>query len=60
MQPFKNKVRLEVSGIRNGDSSRVKARVKQKKEQTEVSDGQFPAYIIIIEFSTPISYVEKK
>ncbi|BAY84433.1 hypothetical protein NIES267_39290 [Calothrix parasitica NIES-267] len=59
-QPFKNKVRLEVSGIRKGDSSRVKARIKQKKEQTEVSDGEFPAYIIIVEFSTPLSYVECK
>ena len=44
----------------HGDSSRVKARIKQKKEQTEVSDGEFPAYIIIVEFSTPISYVERK
>jgi len=36
--PFQNRVRLEVSGIRSGDSSRVKARVKQKKEQTNPSD----------------------
>ena len=59
-QPFKNKVRLEVSGIRKGNLSLVKARVKQKKEQTKVSDGLFPAYIIIVEFSTPLSYVECK
>ena len=44
----------------HGNLSLVKARVKQKKEQTEVSDGQFPAYIIIVEFSTPLSYVEIK
>lgn len=59
-QLFENKVRLEVSGIRKGDSSRIKARLKQKKEQTKVSDGQFPAYIIVVEFSTPLSYVEKR
>ena len=59
-QLFENKVRLEVSGIRKGDSSRVKARIKQKKEQTKVSDGQFPAYIIVVEFSTPLSDVEKR
>ncbi|BDA74130.1 hypothetical protein CAL7716_082960 [Calothrix sp. PCC 7716] len=53
--PFQNRVRLEVSGIRSGDSSRVKARVKQKKEQTKPSDGQYPAYVIVVEFSTPIS-----
>jgi hypothetical protein len=58
--PFTNKVRLEVSGIRSGDSSRVKARVKQKKEQTNPSDGQFPAYIIVVECSTPLSFVAIK
>jgi hypothetical protein len=58
--PFTNKVRLEVSGIRSGDASRVKARVKQKKEQTNPSDGQFPAYIIVVEFSTPLSFVAIK
>lgn len=58
--PFQNKVRLEVSGIRKGDDSRVKARVKQKKEQTIPSDGKYPAYIIIVEFSTPLSFIAKK
>ncbi len=58
--PFQNKVRLEVSGIRKGDSSRVKARVKQKKKQTKPSDGKYPAYIVVIEFSTPLSFVVKK
>ena len=58
--PFQNKVRLEVSGIRKGDYSRLKARVKQKKEQTKPSDGKYPAYIIVVEFSTPLSFVTKK
>lgn len=58
--PFQDKVRLEVSGIRKGNLARVKARVKQKKEQTKVSDGIFPAYIIVVEFSTPLSCVERR
>lgn len=58
--PFQNKVRLEVSGIRKGNERRVKARVKQKKEQTIPSDGEYPAYIIVVEFSTPLSVIAKK
>lgn len=58
--PFQNKVRLEVSGIRKGDDNRVKARVKQKKEQTKLTDGTFPAYIIVVEFSIPLSFVAIK
>ncbi|WP_245912210.1 hypothetical protein [Brunnivagina elsteri] len=58
--PFQKKVRLEVSGIRKGNSSRIKARVKQKKEQTKPSDGQFPAYVIVLEFSTPFCFVARK
>ena len=49
---------LEVSGIRKGDNSRVKARVKQKK-QTKLSDGKYPAYIIVVEFSIPLSFVAR-
>ncbi|MEH2318575.1 hypothetical protein [Nostoc sp.] len=58
--PFQNKVRLEVSGIRKADDSRVRARVKQKIEQTNPSDGTFPAYIIIVEFSRPLSFIVEK
>lgn len=58
--PFQNKVRLEVSGIRQGDNSRIKARVKQKKEQTKPSDGRYPAYIIVVEFSKPLSFIARK
>ncbi|MEH2418761.1 hypothetical protein [Nostoc sp.] len=58
--PFQNKVRLEVSGIRKADDSRVRARIKQKIEQTNPSDGEFPAYIIIVEFSRPLSFIVEK
>jgi hypothetical protein len=58
--PFQNKARLEVSGIRRGDSARVKARVEQKKRQTERSAGKLPAYIVVVEFAAPMTQVAKK
>ncbi|MDZ8054165.1 MAG: hypothetical protein RMX68_017240 [Aulosira sp. ZfuVER01] len=58
--PFQNKVRLEVSGIRKADNSRIRARIKQKIEQTNPSDGKFPAYIIVVEFSRPQSFIVEK
>lgn len=58
--PFQNKVRLEVSGIRKAEDSRIRARIKQKIEQTNPSDGKFPAYIIVVEFSRPQSFILEK
>ena len=58
--PFQKQVRLEVSGIRKGDDSRVRARVKQKLEQTNPSDGDLPAYIVVVEFSKPLSVMVQK
>ncbi|MGH7595845.1 MAG: hypothetical protein ACREOI_05800 [bacterium] len=58
--PFQNKARLEISGIRKGDDSTVKARVQQKLKQTERSKGMFPAYIVVVEFSKPLSHVVKR
>ena len=61
MLPFQRMARLEVSGIRKGNRSQIKARVKQKTEQTGVSDAEgLPAYIIVVEFSRPISVVSAK
>lgn len=50
---FQHTARLEVSGINRGDDSAVKARVKKKLIQTSVTDGVLPAYVIVVEFSTP-------
>lgn len=59
--PFQKKARLEVSGIRRGNRSRVRARVRQKLEQVKPSDSiGLPAYIVVVEFSTPLSKVVKK
>ena len=57
--PFQNAVRLEVSGIRKGDDSRVKARVKLKVEQVSPTDD-IPAYIVVVEFSNPLAFIVKK
>ncbi len=58
--PFEDAARLEVSGILEGNESTIKTRVKQKKAQTYPTDGVFPAYISVIEFSKPVSHLEKK
>jgi hypothetical protein len=59
--PFQRMARLEVSGIRQGNQSQINARVKQKTAQTRVSDTQgLPAYIIVVEFSRPISIISVK
>lgn len=59
--PFQRMARLEVSGIRKGNRSQINARVKQKIEQTGASDAEgLPAYIIVVEFSRPISVVRPK
>jgi hypothetical protein len=59
--PFQNKARLEVSGIRKGTDSIIASRVKQKLEQVGVSDStSLPAYVVVVEFNTPVSQVVKK
>ena len=58
--PFQDAARLEISGIHRGDLRDVRARVTRKKQQTALSDGKLPAYIVVVEFSRPLSYVVKK
>ncbi|MBQ8065271.1 MAG: hypothetical protein IJ200_06410 [Prevotella sp.] len=52
---FMPKARLEISGIkRETVKNTVTTRYQQKQEQTSISDHtQLPAYISIVEFSTP-------
>lgn len=49
--PFQRAVRLEVSGIRKGDASAVRARVQQKFRQTEGSGPGIPLLVAVVEFS---------
>lgn len=59
--PFQNVARLEVSGIRSGDESLVKARVSQKIKQVSPTDAtKLPAYVVVVEFNKPLSQVVKK
>ncbi|NJR70797.1 MAG: hypothetical protein HC771_20780 [Synechococcales cyanobacterium CRU_2_2] len=52
--------RLEVSGIRSGNSSLIRTRVKLKQAQVRPTDGVLPAYIVVIEFSHPLAQVVRK
>ncbi len=58
---FQRKARLEVSGIRIGNDSRVRSRVREKLKQTNQSDDlQLPAYVVVVEFGRPLAEVQKK
>ena len=62
--PFQNKARLEISGILSveGDvrdvERAVARRVKEKLAQAQPSSGSFPAYIVIVEFGSPLCEVQ--
>jgi hypothetical protein len=52
---------LEVSGIRQGDPGLIERRVSSKRRQTNRSDAmRLPAFIVVVEFGTPIAAVVKK
>lgn len=51
---FQKKLRLEVSGIRNGTDSLIRKRLNDKMPQSEQSDAvKLPALIVIVEFNRP-------
>jgi hypothetical protein len=53
---FQKKARLEISGLFHGTESQFKSRIKQKIEQTNVSDNTgFDCFVSVIEFSKPIA-----
>ena len=60
--PFQEKARLEISGIlQENKSNTLNQRVQVKLKQTAQSDNlKLPAYIIVVEFSSPKSKVAKK
>lgn len=55
---FVGKVRLEVSGILSGSFSQAQTRVRQKREQMKPSAHLAPGYVAVVEFGTPIAWVE--
>jgi hypothetical protein len=57
---FQRKARLEVSGIRQGTNRQIQSRVNMKLEQIKPSDGTYPGYICVAEFSKPHARIVKK
>jgi hypothetical protein len=58
---FQEKVRLEVSGIRDGSETDIRRRKHLKLEQTRISDVLgMPAVIVIVEFSRPVVEVMER
>jgi hypothetical protein len=57
--PFQRMMRLEVSGIRQGNRRLVNQRVKLKKVQVDRVQNPLPAYVAIVEFGTPRSYISQ-
>lgn len=59
--PFENKARLEISGILKGEPNQINQRISQKVDQTKQNNGlNLPAYIAVVEFSTPILQVKTR
>lgn len=54
---FAAKARLEVSGIRRGDSAAVTSRARQKTSQIAASSALLPGVVAVIEFGQPIARV---
>jgi len=59
---FQKEARLEISGIsKETPSNTVNMRVNKKKKQISPSDkSNLPGWVIVIEFGTPKSKIEKK
>ena len=58
--PFKDKARLEVSGIRKAQKdSMIKVRANEKRIRVQLTKHPLPAYVIVVEFSKPIAYTVK-
>jgi hypothetical protein len=54
------KARLEVSGILTADNlSTVKSRAAQKRKQVLAFAHHLPVYVVVVEFSRPIAYLEQ-
>ena len=59
-RPLNRKMRLEVSGIRCGDSADIKRRFSQKRKTTAKSDGAYPVVVMVVEFGRPQAHVEAR
>ena len=58
--PIQRKACLEISGIRCGDTRTIRARIRQKQQQTSQSkDLIYPIYVIVVEFGGPMEEIQK-
>jgi hypothetical protein len=60
---FQSSARLEVSGIRVGMQREIDRRVDSKIQQTKRSDesfGTLPAFVVVVEFGTPVAVVNRR
>ncbi len=58
---FQKRARLEVSGIAKGTEPTLKARIRQKANQTKVSDSLgLPAVIAVVEFGEPRTRLKRR
>jgi len=58
---LQEQARMEVSGILKGTVGQINQRLKEKIKQTQKSDSmKIPAFIVIVEFSTPLLKIVKK
>ena len=55
--PFQRMMRLEVSGIRCGNSRLINARVRMKINQVRRFDNALPAYVVVVEFGIPCANI---
>jgi hypothetical protein len=62
LPPFADEAqaRLEVSGIRHGGDADIAARLKEKTVRLLGADSALAAYVIVVEFSSPISEVVRR
>jgi hypothetical protein len=56
--PYRHDARLEISGLRAAGVRRLQARIRQKARQTDRSEGVLPAFIAVVEFSHPLSFLQ--
>ncbi len=59
LEPLERKAHLEVSGILQAGREIVEGRVREKIQQTRRSAGDYPAYVVVVEFSTPLTWIER-
>ena len=59
LEPLERKARLEVSGILQGATEGVEARIREKIRQTRCSAGAYPAYIVVVKFDMPGAWMER-